>query len=155
MDKKTTNDKMSEAMEFVEGFIKKQVIDDFRKGNGLTIVLDAYNRMREDECGGTGYIFNINKKEDLEYLVKNDMMSAHTIAFVVNTPYKFPNGMFMFDGEKDCGMLPIDNISTLLIDNLNMLIPYVLLYVDRCKEYQEFYSRYFTDKVWLMDYFQL
>ena len=39
MDKKTTNDKMSEAMEFVENFIKKQVIDDFRKGNGFTIVL--------------------------------------------------------------------------------------------------------------------
>ena len=88
MDKTTTNMKMSDALEFITEFIKKQVKDDFRKGNGLQIVLDAYNRMREDERAGTDYIFNINKTEDLVYLVQNGMMSAQAIAFVVNTPFR-------------------------------------------------------------------
>jgi hypothetical protein len=154
MDKTTTNMKMSDALEFITEFIKKQVKDDFRKGNGLQIVLDAYNRMRDDECAGTDYIFSINKTEDLTYLVQNGMMNAQTIAFVVNTPFRFPNGLFMFHGKANEGMLPVDNIGNFLLNSLDTLIPYVLLYVDRVKEYQEFYSRYFTDKVWQMDFFE-
>jgi hypothetical protein len=60
----------------------------------------------------------------------------------------------MFDGEANEGMQPIPDIGNFLLNSLDTLIPYVLLYVDRVKEYQEFYSRYFTDKVWQMDFFE-
>ena len=137
--------KPNELMGNIVEFVKARVEDDFRVGSGRSIVLDAYNRYREDECAGTGYIFQIHKMEDLNYLVTKGMMNAHSIAFVVNTPQKFPDGVFMFEGEANVGMRPVENVAQLLLDNLEDFVPYIILYVGRCEEYKTFYERYMTD----------
>ena len=108
-------------------------------------MLDAYNRYREDKCSGIGYIFQIHKMEDLNYLVTKGMMNANAIAFVVNTPQRYPDGMFMFDGEANMGMQPVENISQLLLDNLEDFVPFIILFVGRCEEYKTFYERYVTE----------
>lgn len=145
MEKKNVRVKPDELMENIVKFVKGRVFDDFRTGNGMSVVLDAYNRYREDECSGTGYIFQIHKMEDLNYLVTKGMMNAHAIAFVVNTPQKFPDGLFMFDGEPNTGMRPVENVSQLLLDNLEDFVPFIILYVGRCEEYKAFYERYMTE----------
>jgi len=137
--------KPNELMENIVEFVKARVEDDFRIGSGKSIVLDAYNRYRDDECSGTDYIFQIHKMEDLNYLVTKGMMNAHAITFVVNNPTKFPDGVFMFYGEENTGMRPVENISQLLLDNLEDFIPFVILYVGRCEEYKAFYERYMTE----------
>ena len=60
--------KPNELIEDIVEFVKARVEDDFRVGSGRSVVLDAYNRYREDECACIGYIFQINKMEDLNYL---------------------------------------------------------------------------------------
>lgn len=137
--------KPDELIGLIIKFVTESVKDDFRVGSGKSIVLDAYNRYRDDECGGTGYIFQIHNQSDLKYLVDNGMMNAHAIAFVVNTPQRYPDGVFMFDGEENVGMLPVENVSQILLDNLDDLIPFVILYVGRCEEYKAFYERYMTE----------
>lgn len=126
-------------------FVKARVEDDFRVGSGRSIVLDAYNRYRDDECGGTGYIFQIHKMKDLNYLVTKGMMNAHAITFVVNNPTKFPDSVFMFEGEANVGMRPVENVSQLLLNNLEDFVPFIILYVGRCEEYKAFYERYVTE----------
>lgn len=137
--------KPNELIEDIVEFVKARVEDDFRVGSGKSIALDAYNRYRNDECSGIGYIFQIHKMEDLNYLVTKGMMNAHAITFVVNNPTKFPDGVFMFDGEANMGMLPVENVSQLLLNNLEDFVPFIILYVGRCEEYKAFYERYVTE----------
>ena len=137
--------KPDELIGLIIKFVTESVKDDFRAGSGRRIVLNAYNRYRDDECGGTGYIFQIHNQSDLKYLVDNGMMNAHAITFVVNNPGTFPDGVFMFDGEENVGMRPVENVSQLLLNNLDDLIPFVILYVGRCEEYKAFYERYITE----------
>ena len=152
-----TNDKLSKSLRLIEAFITEQVKTEFR-GNyqkSMGIVLAAYNRMQDDERGGVDYIFNIYNDADMNHLISHSMMDAHGVAFVVNNPNKFPNGHFTFDGEKNCGMKEIGNMAELLLNSLDILIPYVLLYITRCKEYQEFYEHFFVDAVeGEVDYFK-
>ena len=143
--RKVVRTKPNELMEGIVKFVRERVEDDFCVGSGKSIVLDAYNRYREDECAGIGYIFQIHKMEDLNYLVTKGMMNAHAITFVVNNPTKFPDGVFMFDGEVNRGMLPVENVSQLLLNNLEDFIPFIILYVGRCEEYKVFYERYVTE----------
>ena len=143
--RKAVRTKPDELIESIVEFVKGKVIDDFRTGNGMSIVLDAYNRYREDECSGIDYIFQIHKMEDLNYLVTKGMMNAHAITFVVNNPTKFPDGVFMFEGEANMGMRPVENVSQLLLDNLEDFVPFIILYVGRCEEYKAFYERYMTE----------
>jgi hypothetical protein len=132
------------ATETIIAFIKKNVENDIRKTGDLTIVLDAYNRMQEDEYGGINYIFDLSKQKDLLYLVEKDMIDACAITFVINNPHLYPNRLFTFDGEKNKGMRGIESIECLLLDNLERLIPFVLMYCCRCEEYNAFYERYFV-----------
>lgn len=143
--RKVVRTKPDELMNGIVKFVRERVEDDFRIGSGRSIVLDAYNRYREDECSGMEYIFQIHKMEDLNYLVTKGMMNAHAITFVVNNPTKFPDGVFMFDGEVNRGMLPVENVSQLLLNNLEDFIPFIILYVGRCEEYKAFYERYMTE----------
>jgi len=143
--RKVERTKPDELMDGIVKFVRERVEDDFRIGSGRSIVLDAYNRYREDECAGTGYIFQINKMEDLNYLVTKGMMNAQAITFVVNNPTKFPDGVFIFEGEANVGMRPVENISQLLLDNLEDFVPFIILFVGRCEEYKAFYEHYMTE----------
>ena len=72
-------------------------------------------------------------------------MNAHAIAFVVNNPTKFPDSVFMFEGEANVGMRPVENVAQLLLDNLEDFVPFIILFVGRCEEYKAFYERYMTE----------
>ena len=146
MEKKNiVRTKPDELMDGIVKFVRERVENDFRTGSDRKIVLDAYNRYRDDECGGTGYIFQIHNQSDLKYLVDNDIMNAHAITFVVNNPTEFPDGVFMFEGLANMGMRPVENVSQILLDSLEDFVPFVILYVGRCEEYNEFYERYMTE----------
>lgn len=132
------------ATETIIAFIKKNVENDIRKTGDLSVILDAYNRMQEDEYDGINYIFNLSKQKDLQYLVEKDMIDACAITFVINNPHLYPNRLFTFDGEKNKGMSGIESIECLLLGNLEHLIPFVLMYCCRCEEYNAFYERYFV-----------
>jgi hypothetical protein len=137
----------------IKDFITKNAVKDLRTSTtdsaAVKMVLKAYNRFVEDECDGTGYIFNIYDKDDLIYLVEKDILGAKYIAFIVNSPHPFTDGMFMIDRSGEgCGFLnPVPDLTKMLIDNLDRLIPFVILYAGRCDEYKEFYERYFVEHI--------
>ena len=111
--------------------------------NCLPIVLAAYNRMQEDEFDGQNYIFDVHNHNDLKFLVDNKMITANKIAFVIN---EIPLGLFKFDNNGNIlpAALGERELREKLAQNLPLLVPYVIMYVARCKEYQDFYEAFFT-----------
>ena len=142
MDKKTKEMVMlASLVNYVCENAKVVLIRD--QDNCLPIVLAAYNRMQEDEFDGRNYIFNVHDHNDLKFLVDNKMITANKIAFVIN---EIPLGLFKFDDNGNIipAALGERELREKLAQNLSWLVPYVLMYVARCKEYQDFYEAFFT-----------
>jgi hypothetical protein len=142
MDKKTREKVMfASLVEYVSDNVKAVLTREH--DNCLPIVLAAYNRMQEDEFDGQNYIFNIHDDNDLKFLVDNKMITANKIAFVIN---EIPLGLFKFDDNGRILPAALDEreLKGQLLQSLNFIVPYVLMYVTRCKEYQDFYEAFFT-----------
>ena len=141
MDKKTRENVMlASLVEYVSDNVKAVLTREH--DDCLNIVLAAYNRMQEDEFDGEGYIFNINKHSDLKFLVDNEMIDARKIAKASN---EIPLGLFKFENGEVVGVASSNKeLKERLLQSLNFIVPYVLMYVTRCKEYQDFYEALFT-----------
>lgn len=151
-----TNGTLCDHASKIVGFIVNNAKNELAAGNkeAIAIVLAAYNEMQEDERSGVDYIFNINDKEDLKYLVDKELIDASDIAYLYNHPEEFPNGLFYMNECTD-GMQPIKNLAETLINWLEEITKFVILYVGRGNDtaYQAYYERFFVDKVWQLDYF--
>lgn len=141
MDKKL----IENIVETIKPVIAKDIkVDD----KALDMVLAAYNRFQDDERNGVDYIFNIEDKDDLQYLVNNCDLTAQDIWRLVNNmgtndylPYfhlgeNYPEPHFI--GK-------LNDLQNNMIAWLDELLPFVLLYVTRCPEYQAIYEKYITE----------
>lgn len=114
----------------------------------LDMVLAAYNRFQEDERNGVDYIFNIDDKDDLQYLVNNCDLTAQDIWRLVNTMGTNDYLPYFHLGENYPEPHLIGRLADLqrnMIAWLDELLPFVLLYVTRCPEYQAIYEEYITE----------
>lgn len=129
--------------------IKPKIARDIRIDDSvLEMVLKAYNRFQEDERDGADYIFDIDDKDDLAYLVNNCDITAQDIWRIVNTmgendylPY-FHIG-YNYPQPHIIGRLK--DLQRNLIAWLDELLPFVFKYVTRCEEYQAIYEHYVTE----------
>ena len=117
---------------------------DVMQGKNLDMLLGAFNQWQEDEQDGASYIFNINDKGNLKYLVDNDILTATDIAWVTQ---KCKNGLFVI-GD-DGTPVPIDDkrLREWLINNAEDYVPYVIMYAARCGKdsaYAQVYEEYIT-----------
>jgi hypothetical protein len=139
----------------VIAFIVEGVEADLRENKNLDLILSVYNEVMENERGGADYIFNIYNKDDVKFLVSNDLMTATDIAFVVNNPDIVPNGLFfMNDGAES--MQPVKHLAIVLNNWVTEMTKFAVLYVARGSEnspYKAFYEKYFVDRVWQTDIF--
>ena len=147
----------TEHMSYIVGFVVSNAQKELARGNeeAIKIVLAAFNEMQDDERGGVDYIFNINDKNDLKYLVSNELMDAKEIAYIISHPVEFPNGLFFF-GENYDKATPVQDLTNVLIGWLEEITKFVFLYVARGGKdtaYKAYYERFFVDKVWQIDYF--
>jgi len=151
----TRTDIFTEHMAGVIKFIAENVEADLRENKNLDLILSVYNEVMENERGGADYIFNIYNKDDVKFLVSNDLMTATDIAFVVNNPDIVPNGLFfMNDGAES--MQPVKHLAIVLNNWVTEMTKFAVLYVARGSEnspYKAFYEKYFVDRVWQMDIF--
>lgn len=141
MDKKL----IENIVENIKPVIAKDIKTDDK---ALNMVLAAYNRFQDDERNGVDHIFNIDDKDDLQYLVNNRDLSAHDIWKLVNNmdakdylPYfhlgeNYPEPHFI--GK-------LNDLQNNMIAWLDELLPFVLLYVTRYEEYQDIYEKYITE----------
>ena len=117
---------------------------DVMQGKNLDMLLGAFNEWQEDEQDGASYIFNINDKGNLKYLVDNDILAATDIAWVIQ---KCKNGLFVI-GD-DGTPVPIDDkrLREWLTNNAEDYVPYVIMYAARCGKdsaYAQVYEEYIT-----------
>lgn len=151
----TRTDIFAEHMAGVIKFIAENVEADLRENKNLDLILSVYNEVMENERGGADYIFNIYNKDDVKFLVSNDLMTATDIAFVVNNPDIVPNGLFfMNDGAES--MQPVKHLAIVLNNWVTEMTKFAVLYVARGSEnspYKAFYEKYFVDRVWQTDIF--
>ena len=138
---------MVENFKNIIDVISKAIARDVKQGKNLSMLLGAFNQWQEDERSGVDYIFDINNKEDLKYLVDNGMITATGIAWVVQNCY---TGLFQFNGEPDAGIQPlsVETLNRYLIINTDDYLPYVIMYAARCgsdSAYAKVYEEYITE----------
>lgn len=135
--------------------IKADLLYDNCDEETLSIILNAYNRYQEDERDGVDYIFDITDQDDLSYLVsKCDFSSAQiynvhalwvqekiTPYFRYGVNYPEPKVISSFRGLKGQ-----------LANSLEDFLPFVLMYVTRCEEYQALYEHYVTEPLERADF---
>jgi hypothetical protein len=109
----TRTDAFNKSMAGVIAFIVEGVEADLRENKNLDLILSVYNEVMDDERDGTDYIFNIHNKDDVKFLVSNDLMTATDIAFVVNNPDIVPNGLFFMNNGAE-SMQPVKHLAIVL-----------------------------------------
>ena len=126
----------------------RRIAHDLRNGNGtLDMVLNAYNRFQEDERGGVDYIFNINNQNDLKCMVDGGL-TASEIAWALNKVQHSEFTSYFHFGCNYNGLYALGTLADLkrnLISWLDEFLPYVIMYVTRCTEYQALYEHYITE----------
>ena len=108
----------------------------------LSVAFKAYNRMLEEEFDGNGYIFNINDKDDLKYLVEKDIMQASDISYVYQNSV---DGLFRYVDAGQIQYLTIDEIRDILCNNIEPLMRCVLMYATECEDYKKLYNYTIAD----------
>ena len=151
----TRTDIFTEHMAGVIKFIAENVEADLRENKNLDLILSVYNEVMDDERDGADYIFNIHNKNDVKFLVANDLMTATDIAFVLNNPDIVPNGLFFMNNGAE-SMQPVRHLAIVLNNWVTEMTKFAVLYVARGSEnspYKAFYEKYFVDRVWQTDIF--
>ena len=151
----TRTDAFCKSMAGVIAFIAEGVEADLRENKNLDLILSVYNKVMDDERDGADYIFNIHNKNDVKFLVANDLMTATDIAFVVNNPDIVPNGLFFMNNGAE-SMQPVKDLAIVLNNWVTEMTKFAVLYVARGDEnspYKAFYEKYFVDRVWQTDIF--
>jgi hypothetical protein len=131
-------------LHFIEiaNIIAGRINADVKAGKNLTMFLAAYNEWQEYEKDGANYIFNINDKKDLKFVVDRGFLSAQGIAWVVN---ETETGLFQFSGnDPDAGVkgIDIEDLKKILINTSDTFIRYVLMYAPRCGSNSAYTSVY-------------
>lgn len=128
--------------------MKRRIAHDLRNGNGvLYIVLNAYNRFQKDERDGVDYIFDIKNQNDLKCMIEGGL-TVTDIAWAWN---KVQDEDITPCFHFGCNYHGLDALGTLadlklnLISWLDEFLPYVIMYVTRCTEYQALYEQYITE----------
>jgi hypothetical protein len=130
--------------------MKRRIAHDLRNDNTngvLDMVLNAYNRFQEDERDGVDYIFDITKQNDLKCMVDGGL-NVTEISWAWNKIKKEGISSCFHFGCNYGGLEAIGTLADLkrnLIAWLDEFLPYVLMYVTRCDEYQLIYEHYITE----------
>ncbi len=125
--------KVSEVFEMVLPVLVKKAISNVKINarygdeSALSIFYAAYNQMQEEEFNGDYYIFNLNDKADLKYLVDHEILDAYQIADIY--PKCTASGLFRIDDNASIEIITLDALKDILCNNMETLLRCVLMYV--------------------------
>jgi hypothetical protein len=144
--------KVSEVFEMVLPVLVKKAISkvkiNARYGDesAVSIFYAAYNQMQEEEFNGDYYIFNLNDKADLKYLVDHEILNAWKIADIY--PKCTASGLFRFRIDDNGGVeiITLDALKDILCNNMETLLRCVLMYVGEGNDaYNKVYNMLIAD----------
>jgi hypothetical protein len=113
--------------------------------SALSIFYAAYNQMQEEEFNGDNYIFNLNDKNDLKYLVDKEILNACQIASIY--PKCTASGLFRIaEHDGDFEIITLDVLKAILCNNMETLLRCVLMYVGEGNDtYNKVYNMLIAD----------
>jgi hypothetical protein len=140
---------MVENFTAIQNLLVTRITNDLNNGEPDIFgkVLDAYNRYQEDERGAVDYIFDLTNQSDLKFLVDNGLCATEIAAAMRKIEKENYTSFFHYG----CNYPTLHALGTTtdvkrnLISWLPEIIPYVLMYVTRCTEYQAIYEHYITE----------
>jgi len=142
--------KVSEVFEMVLSVLVKKanskVKINARYGDesALSIFYAAYNQMQEEEFNGDNYIFNLNDKDDLKYLVDHEILNACQIADIY--PKCTASGLFRITESGDIEIISLKELKEILCGNMETLLRCVLMYVGEGNDvYNKVYNMLIAD----------
>jgi len=142
--------KVSEVFEMVLSVLVKKanskVKINARYGDesALSIFYAAYNQMQEEEFNGDNYIFNLNDKDDLKYLVDHEILNACQIADIY--PKCTASGLFRITESGDIEIINLGKLMDILCANMETLLRCVLMYVGEGNDvYNKVYNMLIAD----------
>ena len=89
----------NEVANYLEDMIRQDI-----EGGKIIPFVDAWNRFVEDEKDGHNYIFNLDNKDDLKYLVSNELISVKEI---VELNKKESHFFFLDYGNNSLNSIPM------------------------------------------------
>ena len=114
--------------------------------SAVSIFLEAFNQIQEDEFNGDYYIFNLNDKDDLKYLVDHEIFNACQIADLY--PKCTASGLFRIttSDEGDIEIISLGKLMDILCANMETLLRCVLMYVGEGNDaYNKVYNMLIAD----------
>ena len=142
--------KVSEVFEMVLPVLVKKAISNVKINtrygdeSALSIFYAAYNQMQEEEFNGDYYIFNLNDKNDLKYLVEHEILNACQIADIY--PKCTASGLFRITESGDIEIVSIADLKDTLCANMETLLRCVLMYVGESNDvYNKVYNMLIAD----------
>ena len=120
----------------------------------LSVVFKAYNQMQEEEFNGDYYIFNINDKEDLKYLVDKDIMTACDISHAYQNS---ADGFLWYvkNNDNQLQYLTTDEVRGILCSNIEPIMRCVLMYCTESEDYKKVYNYAIADALVSSDFRQV
>ena len=143
--------KVSEVFEMVLPVLVKKAVSNVKINarygdeSALSIFYAAYNQMQEEEFNGDNYIFNLNDKNDLKYLVDHEILNACQIASIY--PKCTASGLFRITAsEGNIEIICLDALKEILCANMETLLRCVLMYVGEGNDvYNKVYNMLIAD----------
>lgn len=129
--------------------LNNQIITDIKHGDEKTLkkIIAAYNRWSEDEHDSQNYIYNIESKRDLKWLVEYEEQTAaniHALFTDITTKHNYTPYVMANDQDEVKPIGTREDLDTLLIGAIDLITPCIIAYVARCQEYQDLYEEYIT-----------
>ena len=110
----------------------------------VSIFYAAYNQMQEEEFNGDYYVFNLNDKNDLKYLVDHEILNACQIADVY--PKCQASGLFRILEHGEIEPITIESLKEIICNNMETLLRCVLMYVGKGNDtYNKVYNMLIAD----------
>lgn len=125
--------------------VSKRIKEDLGFNRNMQVLLDAYNYWQENEYDGANYIFDINNKDDVKFLVNKDHITTTDIVWIVGAK----ENLFKFN-DSGIELLSDEEAIEIIKNNLDGILQCMFLYVARCGEdspYAKLYEYYITDKL--------
>ena len=113
----------------------------------IDTMLEAYNMWQEDTHDGVDYIFNINNKDDVIYLLQNckniqvrDISSLYINQYNNNgTPYFRYGQNYEYHPKV---LMSMKQLKTQLIDNTEWVITHLFLFANNTDTYHKIFNMY-------------
>ncbi len=135
--------------------VSNAIVEDLKDNSGSVLdvddiidtMLEAYNMWQEDTHDGVDYIFNINNKDDVIYLLQNDKnIQVRDISSLYINQYNNNGTPYFRYGQNyeyhPKVLMSMKQLKTQLIDNAEWVITHLFLFANNTDTYHKIFNMY-------------